>query len=269
MSTEPKPTTPIEDLTVVVSIAQGNPVLIDKGFMATFLDIEARSHELVIKDDLAATTAGALIGKLTRTSTTLEAERDKCKRPYFEAGKLIDAEAKKLQNRILSAKTKLNTALVNYQLDKAAKEREAEERRQKELQALELKRQQEEAAAAKAAAEAAKNTPVPSGEEFELDFGDDLPAEPVKTETEKRIEELKFAPAVPEQKIEGVSWRVTLQIEAVDVNKLPDIYVNRSANESLIRETYCVGWKDGDPMPEVPGVKWRVARNAISKQNRF
>lgn len=49
----------------------------------------------------------------------------------------------------------------------------------------------------------------------------------------------------------------------LDVAKLPDAFVIRTANEKLIRETYCAGYKKGQPLPELPGVRFTVDESPV------
>lgn len=111
--------------------------------------------------------------------------------------------------------------------------------------------------------EAAKATPASSAIDLDdLDIPDDLP--PQKTEAEQALEAAKYAPAPAPVKPVGVAFRATLRIASIDVNKLPDMFVVRTANEKALRATFCTGYKDGDPLPTCDGVVFAVDRVPIS-----
>ncbi len=136
---------------------------------------------------------------------------------------------------------------------------------------LERVRQVEEFAARKKAeelakqlAEAAAKSKAPT---LELD-DDDAPPAPVepaqKTETEKQIEAIQHAPVVAAPKPAGVSYRVVLIHKVESVAKLPDIFVIKTANDAAIRSTYCSGFREGEPIPVVPGVVFTVQKTVVS-----
>jgi len=100
---------------------------------------------------------------------------------------------------------------------------------------------------------------------MEFDDAPEMPATPPqKTETEKRIEELQHAPAVVAPKPAGVSFRALLVATVTDASKLPDIFVDRVPKMKAIRAALCDGWKDGDPLPVLDGVKFEVSRTPVS-----
>jgi hypothetical protein len=87
---------------------------------------------------------------------------------------------------------------------------------------------------------------------------DALLAERAKTKA------VKFAPTPVAAKPTGLAFKCSLRIASVDVNKLPDPFVVKTANQQAIRATYVTGWRDGDPIPEVPGVVFEVERMPVS-----
>jgi hypothetical protein len=162
----------------------------------------------------------------------------------------------------------------------------AEAARQAELRRLEAQQQAEEAAAAAKAAELAKqaakalaerviaaeaarvaNLPPPP-ELFDL--GDDCPDEVgAKTETEKAIEAVRYAPATVVAKPIGITLRTRLVLRVVDAAKVPDVFVVRTVNEKAISTVYCNGWKKGQPLPTVPGCEFTVEETAVSTGRGF
>ncbi len=101
---------------------------------------------------------------------------------------------------------------------------------------------------------------------MDVDFGDDeLPPEPPpKTATEIAIEQIKHAPAVVVERPAGVTYRVALKHAVVNVKALPEPFVVRTANDAAIRAAFTSGWKDGEPLPECPGVAFEIVRTPIA-----
>ena len=83
---------------------------------------------------------------------------------------------------------------------------------------------------------------------------------------EAMIERVRFGQWLVRQKTGGIPARVikALEFEITDVNALPADFVIRTANEGLIRETFCVGFKDGMPLPSVPGVAFTIEQQTVS-----
>lgn len=106
-----------------------------------------------------------------------------------------------------------------------------------------------------------KDAPPPP---MEVSFDDEAAAEPPpKTATELAIEAVKHAPAVVVERPRGVAFRVSLRHVVTDLAKLPEPFVKRQANDMAIRAAYCTGYKDGEPLPVCPGVRFEVERTPI------
>lgn len=108
-------------------------------------------------------------------------------------------------------------------------------------------------------------TPEPVNND--LDFGFDeppAPEPPAKTEVQRQLEAVVHAPAVVEQKPSGVRHIARLRIKSINVAELPELFLVITANEAKLRSTFVVGWKDGDPIPEVSGVVFEVERTVAS-----
>lgn len=110
-------------------------------------------------------------------------------------------------------------------------------------QTAERKRAEEAERARKEAEEKAKAQPA-----MYVDFGDE-PAPPVV--------------AAPQPT--GVRWVTRLLLTVEDAKKLPVEFQVVTANEPLIRAKFCVGYKEGDPVPTLPGVVFKVDQQAISR----
>ncbi len=272
MSTDPI----IPDLLVPVTPPVLPLTLVKTGFLTTLSTVEKQVAELKITDAATAQLAANLQVRLTGAGKQLEAARVECKRPFLEIERKIDEAAKAPAARIDAAKKKLQHAQIQFDLDQRKIAAEAEEKRLAELKRLEEKRAAEEreaqrkaaeiAAEQKHAADAAKAAGAEP--EMEVDFGDDGPATPPppppKTETELEIERVKFAPSPAAAKPTGIAFKTRLRAIVEDVNKLPDHFVTKTPKDAAIYSTFCTGWKEGAPIPECPGVRFEIDRQAVS-----
>lgn len=258
--------TPTE-LHVVLDLPPAPLVLADSKFLAALAEVEANVASLAVTDAASAQAAANLQTRLTKAGSALEAARKQLKQPFIEAGRRIDAVAVEPANRIEAAKTRLKSALAAYDAEQQRIAREAEEARQRELRRLEAIRRAEEETARKRQAEieeAARKAAAASAAPI-LDIEDDEPpAAPVKTETEKAIEAVKYAPPVVAARPAGITYKTTLVATVVDVNKLPDVFVEKIAKLRAIQSTFCTGWKEGATLPECAGVRFEVKREAVS-----
>ncbi len=253
-----------EPLNVIVELPPAPFTLATQGFLATLAQVEADIKAMTVTDAESAQAAANLQTRLTAAGTALERQRKALKDPFIEAGRAIDNAAKAPAARIEAAKSKIKVLLTEFDNAERAKAAEAERVRQAELLRLEEQRRTEEAERkrkedeAKAAADAlAKASQVEV-----MDFDDAPP--PAPTETEKAIQAIQSAPAVVAAKPSGVRFRVLLVATVTDISKLPDQFIEKTAKMAAIRATYCNGYKDGDPLPVVPGVKFEISRSPVS-----
>lgn len=255
---------PVTQVISVEPILPAEPVVIaNSGFLTTLAQVEREIAHLKITDAPTAQAAANLLTRLTSAGSKLETARKTVKEPFLLKCREIDDAAKAPAARIETAKTALKKMQTEWALEQARIAAEAERKRQAEIARLEALRKEEERKEQerlkeieRLAAEAAKANAVPV---VDVDFGDSEPPEPApKTETQKAIETLQHAPVPVAAAPAGVSIRKRLIIASIDVAKLPDAFVIRTANEREIRRVYCEGWKDGDPMPEVSGVAFKV-----------
>lgn len=246
-------------------------VLCNSGFIHTLATVEREVANIAVNDGPAAQAASTLLQRLTKAGIELEKARTELKAPFISKGREIDEAAKAPALRIEAAKTLVKQKVSAWQLEEQRKARVAEEARQAELRRLEALRLAEERAAAEKAAtlarQAAENaaklreaaTPA-----IDVDFDDGPQEPPPKTATELEIERVKFAPAVAAAKPQGIAFKCNLRIASVDVNKLPDVFVIKTANQQAIRATFVVGWREGQPIPEVAGVVFEIDRTPVS-----
>lgn len=255
-------TTPVQELEVIVPIRgpiqPATPlILASTAFLSTLKNVESQIASLNITDAHSAQEAATLQNRLTTAGKTLDRQRLDYKRPFMEMADSIDAAAKPPQARIKAAKDRLSKMQTDYTLEQTRLAREAEAARLKEVARLEaLQREQakkEEEAREKAAADATAS-----------DFDFEEPATAPSQKIEQEIAVLQAAPVAVAEKAVGVRMRVTLFPHVEDVNKLLDVFVEKSAKLPAIRAAYCTGWKDGQPIPVCPGVRFEVQRTTES-----
>ncbi len=263
------------DGTITLPALPAQPlVLCNAAFLHTLSVVEREVAAIAITDAQAQQSASNLLQRLTSAGSALEKARTELKAPLLAKGREIDTAAQAPAKRIEEAKTAIRKKVGAFQQAQAELAAQAEKARLAEVARLEaLARAEQEAADAKAeelariAREAAaKAPPAPAGMVLECaDFDDGEPsAPPPKTETELKLEAVKYAAPVVAPKAVGVATKVYLVIDKVDAAKLPDVFVTREPKLAAIRATYTVGWKDGDPMPECSGVTFKIDRQIVS-----
>ena len=268
------------DTITLPAITPATPlVLCDTSFLSTLAQVEASAAALTVKDAQSAQAAADLQQRLTKAGTALEKTRKELIAPFLAKQGEINDAARGPAARIEAAKTRIKQALTAFAVEQERIRREEAIARQKELDRLEAIRlrqlkEQEEAAQALArkvaeeqrqrdlAAQAAGTPPSASDETFDFDEGP--PEPPPKSEIEKQIEAVRYAPAAPVAKPVGVSFRVRLTFRVVDPAKVPDVFCNRTVNEAAIRSLHCTQYKEGQPLPEVPGIEFTVEKTAVS-----
>lgn len=264
----------MDPITQVISVPPILPaeavVIANASFTHTLAVVEREIAHLSITDATTAQTAADLTTRLTKAGAALELARKTVKAPFLAKCDEIDEAARKPKERIEAAKASLRRSLTAWDDEQRRIAREAEAARLAELARLEKLRLTEEAEAKRKADEiarqtaeetarrAAANQPPPSEA---MDFSEE---EVPKTETEKAIEAVKFAPAPVVARPSGVAFKVTLVPTVTDLKALPDIFVIKTANLGAIKQTFCVGWKDGEPLPECAGVTFTVSRVPVS-----
>lgn len=258
-----QPVTPAEPLVVCSS-----------RFLHTLAYVEREVAHLSITEPGGAQVAATYLQRLTRAGADLERVRTELKAPFIAKGKEIDDAARAPAARFKAAKTVLKQKVTAWQAEEQRKAREAEAARQAELRRLEAQRFKEEREAreksdrlAREAEEAAAKLRASAAPTVEVDFGDDVelpPEPPPKTATEIAIEQVRYAPPIVAAKPSGLAFRTTLKIASIDITKLPEVFVIRTANERAIRATFCQAYRDGDPLPECSGVSFEVERTPVS-----
>lgn len=234
-------------------------ILLDSKFVAALAKLEKQAAEIAIADKATADAAASLLVRTQNAEKALEDNRQKVKKPFLDIGRQIDSAAKNEAERIKKIKALIKRRIMDWNAKEQARLRAEEEARQAELRRLQEEKRKQEEEAAKAAA---ANTI-----EIEFDMDDeDLP----KTELEKKIEDLQYGQQLAKKEPEapaGIHYRIYLKWQLVDVNKLPDAFLIKQANNAEINRTFCVGYKEGDPIPEVPGLAFEVIKQPIARRS--
>lgn len=259
----------IAQIVSVAALVPATPFIVcDSPFLHTLAVVERDAAHLAITGVDTAQAAATMLQRLTTAGTRLESVRQTLKAPLLAKGREIDAAAAAPAGRIEATKNLLKKKVADYDTEQRRLLAEAERARQaeiKRLQALaaaeeaERRRKADELAAQLAASAAASKKPV-------FEFEDDDPVEPApQTATEKALGAVMAAPAVIAEKPAGIAYRVALLIDSADVAKLPEMFLlPREVNEVALRATFCRGWKENDPIPECPGVAFRVQRTVVA-----
>lgn len=241
-------------------------VLCAPAFLTTLGQVEREVAHITITDAQSAQAAANLLQRLTSAGSQLEKVRTDLKAPYLAIGRQIDDAARAPAKRIEDAKTLIKRKTAEFAEAERRRVVEEERKRREEIARLEAQRKAEEEAVRKRAEELAKATPpvdilvidddAPAGETIE--YG------PPKTPTELALEKARYSAPAPVAAPVGVRWNCTLRIKEVDVKKLPEPFVIRTADMVAIRKLYCQGWKEGDPVPEVAGVTFEIDKQPVS-----
>jgi hypothetical protein len=189
-----------------------------------------------IHDDAIAGRAADFANQLRAAATDLDATRAKIKAPVLHAQRLIDGEARRLTDRLTTARTSVSDKLTVYLQAKEAAERQcaAEEAARKELEAFE-------------AIKAAEQT------------GDTAPAVEALKEADAAIGRAS-APTVELTRTRSqmgslTSLRETWTYETTDISKVPAAYL--TVNDAVVKAAIKSGARD------IPGLRIFAERKAM------
>ncbi len=259
-------------------------ILLDKAEVATLRTLESEVASLKVTDAASYQRQADLLRRITSAGSALEKRRKELNAPYSDQIDRTNAMAKPVALRIDTAKNALKVMGANFEREQARLAAEAERTRLAEIKRLQdiadaqakaakekadkiaadLKAQEDARALVAEAARKAGLPVVPMVEPEEV--WDEPVAEetPQKTEVEKQLAALKYqAPAVV-IKPRGQRTVTTLQVFVTDVNKLPDMFVERTAKIGAIRRTFCDGFKTGDKLPELSGCRFEAQTSVQS-----
>lgn len=238
-------------------------VLCNSGFLTTLAQVERDVASLAVSTPEQAQIAANLLTRLTDAGRKLESARAELKAPFLAKGREIDEAARAPAARIEKAKAIIKTRVSSYEVEQQRVAREAEEARNLELRRLEERRIEEVRLAREKTAELARLARETEILAMDLDIEESV-LTPPKTEIEKQIDAVRFAAPIIAPRPSGIAFKVTLRIAEVDVAKLPEPFVIREADMVKLRAVYCVGWRDGQPIPEVPGVRFSIDRQPVA-----
>lgn len=273
MSDEQKPPT----ITVEIVAPEMPLVLADSAFLSTLKAVDAQVVALKITDAQSNQQAADLLQRLTAARNKLNESRLALKRRFDPILEKIDQTARGPTARIDALKKMLSDAQIAWGKYQKQLADEAEKKRQDDIARLEKLRAEEEAETkrvadetARKAAEAAAALIAANPPAMDVDFGDDPMDDPVaqpapqKTEIQKQLEAVRHAPAIVPVKASGVRTVTTLVPVVTDINRLPDMFVDKTARIAAIKATFCSGWKEGQPLPVLDGVRFDVKTDVQS-----
>lgn len=234
-------------LLVPVSLPATPVVVIDAGFMGKVEALEA-SAQAMSAEALDLPKAAGLLREITRAGADLEVLRQTVVRPLLEAKAAIDKAASQPQQRLEAAKKAVKGAILSHE----AKERarlEAEHRAEQERLRAEAKKKQEAAELAELLHEPDEETTEPPAP----------PAEP----PDLAMEMPAAQPVVV--KARGMHFRTTLEFEVEDLDKVPVEFVRRTLDAEALRRAHVRPWRDGQPLPTVPGILFKTNRQPVAR----
>ena len=255
-----------QSITLTPTLPPAPLVLCSPGFLNTLSQVEREVAHIAITDSQSAQAAANLLQRLTTAGKALDDTRTELNAPYLAIQRQINDAARAPSKRIEDAKALIKRKRTDF--DTAERERVAAEERARlaEIARLEKQAKAEQAERDRKAKELADAAAAMQADMLVID--DDPPGTieygPQKTETELALERAKVTAPAPVVKVVGERWSVKLRIKEVDVAKLPEPFVIRTADMTKLRQLYTVGWKENDAIPEVPGVTFEIDKQPMS-----
>lgn len=236
------------DLSVAVALPASPIVLLRGEVIARIDDLAATAAVMTVSDAESAQAAAGYMRAATSLAKEIEAARTEANAPALSLQRAINAAVKAPADRLDTAKRDLQRKIGDWQAEQDRNRREAEaaQRREAARVAEENRKAEDEQARLTEEARLANLPPPP-------------PPVPV---TPRVVAPAPLAPLPA--KIEGVRMRSTLVFEVVDVSKLPEALTVRLPDPAKIRAAHCTLWRDGDAIPEVPGLRFSVDRKAVA-----
>lgn len=243
----------------VVAELPPSPLLVVAGeSIARVATLQAHATALEVKTADDAQAASALLIEVQQLSKLIEGRRVEAKAPFLDMGKRIDAAVKPHTEALNRVASVIRPKLAQWQAEQERLASEAERKRQAEIARLEEERKKKE----REAAEAQKRAATASPDDF-ADVDADLAAQRAAN-AQVAVANLATARQIVQPaKPAGVSFRTTLGFTVTNVNALPSSLVIVTPNEAKIRADFCHGWKEGDPLPVVPGVTFTVNKTTV------
>lgn len=236
------------DLSITVPLPQQPLVLLKGEIIARVDDLVATAAVMSVTDSESAQTAAGYMRQATALAKEIETARTEANAPALALQRAINAAVKAPAERLDAAKRDLQKKVGEYQADQDRIRREAEAARQREAARLAEEQRKAEAEQKRREEEA---------------FLAGQPPPPPPAPVAPRVVPAAPLPVVA-PKIAGVRMRSTLVFEVVDAAKLPEALTVRLPDSAKIRAQFCQLWRDGDPVPDVPGLRFSVDRRAVS-----
>lgn len=236
------------DLSIAVQLPQSPLVLLKGEIIARVDDLVATAAVMSVTDAESAQAAAGYMRQATALAKEIESARTDANAPALALQRAINAAVKAPAERLDAAKRDLQKKVGEYQAehDRIRRQREADLKREQDRIAAEQKKAAEEQRLREEAAFLAGQPPPP-------------PPAPVAPVVVAAAPHPVVAP-----KIAGVRMRSALVFEVVDVAKLPEALTVRLPDSAKIRAQFCLLWREGDPIPEVPGLRFAVDRKAVA-----
>lgn len=218
-------------------------VVIEQPLLEQIEKTEADAQALAIGTPEQVAHVTAVHTQVTRLLVAVEKSRALATKPFLEMQRAIKKASDGVTDRLNAVKRK-TAAKLNEHHD-AERKRQEEEARQRAA-AERLRIEEEE----KRKAEALK-----SAEPLDLDFDDASGT----TITPAKIPEV----TPPRVKVQDITYRTRLIYEVQDVNALPEAFIIRAPDTKKL-SLVSSQWKDGNPLPIVPGVTFSVQRTPVA-----
>lgn len=230
-----------------------------------------------------ANAAAQLLRQINGINKDIDKARLEVARPFLDFQRRINEAAKAPTAQLDAAERTVRAALTAYQIEQERIQREEAERQRKEQARLEaearrlaeerakLQREADARAAAEAAALAAKSTEdvvadLPDDDEGFGDLAAEVEQEDLAAQQAKiaaQATQLAQTRAIVAPKPEGIHYRTILRHAVTDVHRLPANLVIVTPNDAEIRRLFVNGWKEGNPLPTVPGITFTVDKQPI------
>lgn len=263
-------------LEVVSDVPVGALTIATGALMAQIAGLADSATEIEITDGASADFAGQCLNRVATLTKQIETARQTVKAPFLAKCSEIDAAAKRPTSTLASASAALRSKLSAWQTECDRRARAEEERRQAELRRIEQERLAAEKAQrdAEEARRQAAAAPVAAANDF-ADL-DDIAAQDAATTAQAEVARLTTAAAQLQEtravlapaRPAGIAFRTTLKFDVTDVHSLPTNLVIVTANDAAIRAAYCTGWREGQPVPSVPGIRFVVEKLPIANARR-
>ena len=233
----------------IVPPPQASPIVLLTGdVVARIDDIVATADVMSVTDAESAQAAADFMRRATALGKEIETARTEANAPALALQRAINAAVKEPAAKLDAAKRTLQRKVGEWQAEQDRIRREAEALRLRELARIEAEKRKAEEEQKRREEEArAANLPPPPPAPKPMAQEVALPVVPI------------VAP-----KVAGVRMRSTLTFEIVDAAKLPESLTVRLPDAAKIRAQFCQLWREGDPIPEVPGLRFAVDRKAVS-----